>query len=185
MTATPPKPRTRCEDAAALQRHLATAEECLNRLAEDSRTVLERLVTPPDESLRAAIRSAAECGEALELRLHKAQALNSSLSSSLSRHTQELVTRRLQLSRLGIEDDVVVRAVASARYVLSRVQGIAKRGLDAWDKKPEFFSTSPPFGGRQCLGCECLREALEEIASPMLDCEVRNVEMVHKKESKR
>jgi hypothetical protein len=91
----------------------------------------------------------------------------------------------LQLSRLGIEDDVVVRAVASARYVLSRVQGIAKRGLDAWDKKPEFFSTSPPFGGRQCLGCECLREALEEIASPMLDCEVRNVEMVHKKESKR
>jgi hypothetical protein len=112
--------------------------------------------------------------------LHKAQALNSSLSSSLSRHTQELVTRRLQLSRLGIEDDVVVRAVASARYVLSRVQGIAKRGLDAWDKKPEFFSASPPFGGRQCLGCECLREALEQIASPDLDDEMRSIDRAHK-----
>lgn len=184
MSPKPPKPRTRCNDAVALQRHLATAEECLNRLAEDSRTVLERLVTPPDESLRAALRSAAECGEALELRLHKAQSLNSSLSSSLSRHTQELVTRRLQLSRLGIEDDVVVRAVASARYVLSRVQGIATRGLDAWDKKPEFFSTSPPFGGRQCLGCECLREALEQIASPDLDAEMRGIERTYKETRK-
>jgi hypothetical protein len=180
----PPKPRTRCDDAVALQRHLSTAEECVRQLADDTRPTIERVLTPPSETLLAALQGAAECCEALELRLHKAQALNSSLSSSLSRHTQELVTRRLQLSRQGIQDDVVVQAVSSARYVLSRVQRIAKRGLDAWDRKPDFFSTVATFGGQSCAACECLREALEEIASPELDRAMRNVESIHKESKK-
>ena len=184
MSPKPPKPRTRCADAVALQRHLATAEECVRQLEDDTRPTIERVLTPPSETLLAALQGAAECCEALELRLHKAQALNSSLSSSLSRHTQELVTRRLQLSRQGIQDDVVVQAVSSARYVISRVQRIATRGLDAWDHKPDFFITVPTFGGRQCLGCECLREALEQIASPDLDAEMRGIERTYKETRK-
>lgn len=164
-----PKP-DRCDDALRLQSALVDAENCLHDMdyvLTGRPARIADILEPPSLRLEAALRKAALCGEALELRLEKAQRLNSSLSSSLSRHTHELVTRRLQLSHIGVENDVVVHAVASARYALTRAVRIAKQGLSTWDKQPETWTTNASLGGRGCLSCLILRETLESLSDDL------------------